>query len=165
MSKLLRYYAKGNIYFVTSVTNNREPFLEDNYSILVDIFKEISIKLEFELIAYVVMPDHFHLLIDPKENDLSDIIKRIKIKFAYQYRKKNNLYRKTVWQKRFWDHIIRDQEDLNKHIDYIHYNPIKHLKIKSPFDWAFSSIHNYKEYYLDDWGVNDELLFDGDFGE
>ncbi len=165
MSKLLRYYAKGNMYFVTSVTNNREPYLDGSYSIFVDILNELSTRLDFKLIAYVVMPDHFHLLIDPKGNDLSDILKRIKIKFAYQYRNKNNLYRKTVWQKRFWDHIIRDLEDLNRHIDYIHYNPIKHLKMKSPFDYEFSSIHNYKEYYSDDWGMDEELLFDGEFGE
>ncbi len=165
MSKLLRYYLKVNIYFVTSVTNKREPLLEGNYSIFVEIIKELSIKLNYKLIAYVLMPDHFHLLIDPKENDLSDIMKRIKIKFAYQYRKKNSLYRKTVWQKRFWDHIIRDQEDLNRHIDYIHYNSIKHLKMKSLFGWEFSSIHKYKEFYSDDWGVSDKLSFEGDFGE
>jgi putative transposase len=75
--------------------------------------------------------------------------------------------RLTIWQKRFYDHIIRDQKDFNYHIDYIHYNPVKHGHVENPFDWNFSSLNGYfKEgHYAKDWGVNTELKFDGDFGE
>ncbi len=72
-----------------------------------------------------------------------------------------------IWQRRFWDHVIRDQNDLNKHIDYIHYNPVKHGLIKSPFEWEYSSIHNFcaEGYYSLDWGVKDKPDMDGEYGE
>ena len=54
---------------------------------------------------------------------------------------------------------------MNNHIDYIHYNPVKHNIVKSPFDWKYSSIHKYKDYYADDWGAIDELKIIGNFGE
>lgn len=68
-----------------------------------------------------------------------------------------------LWQDRYWDHIIRDQEDLNKHIDYIHYNPVKHGYSNSPFDWDLSSIKEFD--YQEDWGVNKDIYFEEDFGE
>ena len=72
-----------------------------------------------------------------------------------------------VWQYRFWDHIIRDQIDLNKHIDYIHYNPVRHGLTTSPFDWKESSFDEYykRGLYPDDWGVKEVIKFEGDFGE
>jgi len=52
-------------------------------------------------------------------------------------------------------------------MDYIHYNPVKHEYVKSPFEWKYSSIHVYKKngYYQSDWGVKEDLNFDGEFGE
>ncbi len=72
-----------------------------------------------------------------------------------------------VWQHRFWDHIIRDDDDLNNHTDYIHYNPVKHGFVTSPFDWPHSSIHRFLEMgnYTLDWGRREDVLFVGDFGE
>jgi REP-associated tyrosine transposase len=73
----------------------------------------------------------------------------------------------TIWQRRFWDHIIRNQTDLNKHIDYIHYNPVKHGYVNSPFEWEYSSIHVYRDkgYYQSDWGMKEDLNIGGEFGE
>jgi len=78
-----------------------------------------------------------------------------------------NLASGRVWQNRFWDHIIRNQEDLNRHIDYIHFNPVKHGFVKSPFDWSHSSIHKYhaEGFYTRGWGLIDTLKFKGEFGE
>jgi len=115
----------------------------------------------------VLMSDHFHVIIDPCNNTPANIIKRIKLLFAYYYRRKHNLYRGKLWQGRFWDHVIRDQEDMNRHIDYIHYNPVKHRLAKNPFDWRESSIHQYFEegYYSADWGLNKRVDIGGEFGE
>jgi putative transposase len=113
------------------------------------------------------MPDHFHIIINPYDTILSDIIHDIKLSFIGQFRSKFDHYRGQFWQTRFWDHIIRDQDDLNKHIDYIHYNPVKHGLTQNPFNWNMSSIIKFKDdgYYQDDWGVIEELNFEGEFGE
>jgi putative transposase len=86
---------------------------------------------------------------------------------ALLYRERQKIYRARVWQSRFWDHIIRDQKDWNNHVDYIHYNPVKHGQVKSPLAWKNSSIHQYYErgYYSQDWGTVEKLQFDGDYGE
>ena len=94
-------------------------------------------------------------------------MKRIKLSFAYHYRNKSGLYRGKIWQSRFWDHVIRSREDMNRHMDYIHYNPVKHGLIHSPFGWQQSSIHHFKSlgFYQSDWGVKETLIFADDFGE
>ena len=68
---------------------------------------------------------------------------------------------------RFWDHVIRDENDMNSHLDYIHYNPVKHGLVDDPFDWKDSSIHGYhrRGLYERDWGVSREIDFVGEFGE
>ena len=106
----------------------------------IDNYKQ---KMKFKILAWVVLPDHFHMIIDPVNNNLSEIIQRIKMSFASHYRKENNIKSGRIWQNRFWDHILRDQRDMNHHINYIHYNPVKHLEIINPAEWKYSSIHKY----------------------
>ncbi|MFZ5980732.1 MAG: REP-associated tyrosine transposase, partial [Candidatus Zixiibacteriota bacterium] len=115
----------------------------------------------------VILPEHIHFIIDPLSFDVSNIIQRIKMSFAANYRKRNDLKAGRIWQNRFWDHIIRNQQDMNRHIDYIHYNPVKHGLVESPFSWKESSIHEYgiKGYYSSDWGQREDLVIEGDFGE
>jgi putative transposase len=124
-------------------------------------------KWPFEIIAWVVLPNHFHLLIDPVDNNVSTLMKRVKLSFSTCYRKRVGARSGRVWQYRFWDHIIRDQSDLNRHVDYVHYNPVKHGFTKSPFGWEYSSIHEYckQGYYPDDCGIKEPLKFEGTFGE
>jgi putative transposase len=77
----------------------------------------------------------------------------IKSIFTREYRKTNSLsveFNEKVWQNRFWERLIRDEDDLTDHIAYIHYNPVKHGYVENPVDWEFSSIHKFikKGYYL-----------------
>ncbi|MFQ5452576.1 MAG: transposase [Candidatus Zixiibacteriota bacterium] len=166
MSKLKRYNNNGNIYFVTNVTNNRNTILIDNSTLLYDTLNDIESRYNVILIAWVLLPDHFHLLIDTKDYNLSDLMQKIKLSFSKKYRFQLNVGGQ-IWQKRFWDHIIRNQLDMNAHIDYIHYNPVKHGYVKKPIDWKHSSFHKYLEegFYNDDWGVKDQIEIDGNFGE
>jgi putative transposase len=64
-----------------------------------------------------------------------------------------------LWQRRFWEHLIRDENDLNKHLDYIHWNPVKHGLVKRVTDWPHSSFHKFVELgiYSDNWGHHGEL--------
>ena len=124
-------------------------------------------RVAFDLHAWVVLPDHFHAIVDSKDADISGIMQRIKMSFAASWRVRMSTKRGRVWQHRFWDHVIRDETDLNAHIDYIHYNPVKHSLANSPFDWQQSSIHQFHKegFYDSDWGRRDILHFDGDYGE
>ena len=134
---------------------------------LKDSIDKCEIEMDFIIIAFIAMPDHLHMIIDPKENNLSSIMQKIKLSFSKKYRFEKGKTTGNVWQSRFWDHLIRNQEDLNRHIDYIHYNPVKHGFTKSPFDWPESSIHEYYKngHYDREWGSIGPLKLDGDFGE
>ncbi len=143
------------------------PILIDQFDLLWPAIQTVKKEMPFDLIAWVVLSDHLHMVIDPLENDLSSLMKRIKLSFSTSYRKRAGRREGRVWQYRFWDHIIRDQSDMNRHIDYIHYNSVKHGLTASPFDWKYSSIHEYLRdgYYPKDWGVEGVLEFEGAFGE
>jgi putative transposase len=72
----------------------------------------------------------------------------------------------AVWQRRFWEHLIRDDNDYEKHVEYIHYNPVKHGHVKSPKDWVYSSFHKYVRQgkYDFNWGAGEPLKFDETIG-
>ena len=117
--------------------------------------------------AFVILPDHFHLVVDIMNSNISKIMQKIKMRFGALYRGQMNLKAGRIWQHRFWDHIIRNQDDLNRHIDYIHYNPVKHGLAKKPQDWEYSSFNEYlkKGHYSIEWGTNDNIEISGEFGE
>ncbi len=113
----------------------------------------------------VVLPDHFHVIVRSRDVAISNIMHDFKIRYSKRFR---DLYRDgRVWQNRFWDHVIRDQRDMNKHVDYIHYNPVRHGIVDDPFDYEHSSLQRWFEegYYPRNWGVQKEISFTGDFGE
>jgi putative transposase len=166
MSKLRRFHTAGNLYFITTVTERRANLITVNAELLWKSIQKINAVNEFKLLAWVLLPDHLHLVVDPMAQDISRLMQRIKLSFARFYQERQDRSAHKVWQRRFWDHIIRDQRDMNSHIDYIHYNPVKHGYVHSPFEWKHSSIHEYKErgMYPPDWGIK-QIVFDGEFGE
>jgi putative transposase len=121
----------------------------------------------FRIDAIVILPDHLHTIWNLPEGD-SDFSTRwrlIKGAFSRQYhgyRAKDlpeSMLRKNesgIWQRRFWEHSIRNQEDFNRHCDYIHYNPVKHGLVKSPIEWQNSSFKDFVDrgIYPSDWGSN-----------
>jgi putative transposase len=167
MVKIRRYHVDNAVYFITNVTYDRQPILINDIALLRESAAEISKRHRFEILAHVILPDHFHLILDPKAGNVSNILQRIKMSFAARHRKQQGLRSGRVWQNRFWDHIIRDNNDMNRHVDYIHYNPVKHGIVKSPFDWAHSSIDRYHRngYYQRDWGATEGVAISGEYGE
>ena len=167
MTNIRRYKCAGQTYFLTHVTFQRQPVLVSNFDLLRSALDKYLLDQSGRLIAWVVMPDHMHLLLDPADDDVSQIARRIKLSFSARLRRRLGRRSGRTWQYRFWDHIIRDQADMNRHIDYIHYNPVKHALVHSPFDWKYSSIHEdtYHDVYASDWGTGEVLSFEGEFGE
>ncbi len=167
MTNLRRYWHPGQLYFLTHVTYDRIPMLTEHADLLNASIEIQCTKSPFEIVAWVFLPDHWHLIIDPMSNDVSLLMQRIKLSFSTRLRKIHHTDSGRIWQNRFWDHILRDQNDINRHIDYIHYNPVKHRYVSDAFDWSHSSLHEYftRGLYQRDWGVTKHMEMTGEFGE
>lgn len=154
-----RLFINNGIVFITIVTYNRIPILIDNISLLNNSFINTLKIYKFKTIAFVIQPDHIHCLIKPK--NISDYPKIIK-SFKYSFTRNVGLVKPTynkIWQNRYWEHTIRDDKDLHKHLDYIHYNPVKHGIVKSVKDWHHSSFHKFvkKGLYENEWGNSNDI--------
>ena len=163
MSNIKRYYIPDSIVFVTTVTKNRNQiFMEErNHHLLFQTIESIKLEIPFDLIAYVILPDHFHLLIrlKNKDNNFSKVLQLIKGRFTHAYKINCGITSSvSLWQRRFWDHIIRDEHDLQNHFDYIHWNPVKHGFVDAPNKWKLSSFIQWTNNGLYDlgWGYSRE---------
>ena len=145
------------------VTYNRNDILIENIELLRRAFKITKKYYNFEIIAICIMQNHIHMIISlDTQNELPQIIRTIKQNFTNlipekyypinitESMKKRN--EKGIWQRRYYDHIIRNENDLWKHIDYIHFNSIKHYNI-APKNWKNSSFENFvkKNFYDKNW--------------
>ena len=167
MTNLRRYDLGGRPIFTTHVTYRRRAILVENHDLLLESLEQTRQRVPFDLLAWVVLPDHMHLLVDARGSDVSGIMRRIKLSFSTSLRGRNTMRRGRIWQYRFWDHIIRDQADLNRHLDYIHHNPVKHGFVRRPSEWRLSSFREFvaKGLYPLDWGGTDTLEDEGEYGE
>ena len=167
MTNIRRYWEFESPSFMTHVTYDRKPLLIDNIDLWHESVNFVKTLKEFEFITWVILPDHLHLLIDSGAGDLSYLMKRVKMKFSGLYRSRCELKSGRIWQFRFWDHMIRDEDDFRNHIDYIHYNPVKHGLVTRPGDWEHSSFMEYYKqgYYGEDWGIKGPGGLDGLYGE
>jgi putative transposase len=145
------------------VTYNRKQILIENIEYLRESFKQTLQKHQFEIVAIVVNPDHIHMIIKPDNiSDYPKIIGTLKKSFTQISKIEhtvNNNRESDIWQRRYWEHTIRDEQDLYKHLDYIHYNPVKHGLVKSPKEWEYSSFKKFVEMglYEENWcNFNDE---------
>ena len=160
---------KGGTYFFTVVTYNRRRFLcqPENVELLRAALREVMRNHPLKIEAFVVLPDHLHCLWTLPEAD-HDYSTRWRLVKSYFSRESKSKYggkispsrqrkkEQAVWQRRFWEHLIRDELDFNRHVDYIHYNPVKHGLVKAPKDWRYSSFHRYVQAGIYDlnWGTH-----------
>jgi putative transposase len=117
-----------------------------------DTLRQVQQIHPFNLLAYVILPDHYHFLLNPGNSigDFSIILRSIKWNYTRNYKQAHHLSNSlSLWQRGFWDHIIRNEQDLKHHLDYIHWNPVKHGLAKSPEGWKHSSfpIWYERDYY------------------
>lgn len=172
MPEYRRSRVSGGTYFFTLVSGRRRPILTEPQSRLAlrSAIEEIRESLPFSISAWVLLPDHLHCIWTLPDGD-SDYSKRWgKIKTCYSRRMGalgiNNRHESGLWQRRFWEHRIRDQNDLNNHINYIHINPLKHGIVTAVKDWPYSTFHRYvrEGIYPLDWG-GDVIIPDISAGE
>jgi putative transposase len=160
----------GGTYAFTVVTGERRPVFADAAAVdmLMLAFSAVREKRPFEMPAHVILPDHLHCIWVLPEGDanFSTRWRQIKEGFTRSYlrhhaeppRDERQARRgeRSVWQHRFWEHLVRDQDDLNAQVEYIHMNPVSHGLAPTPLDWPHSSFHAYVERgeYDAHWGAD-----------
>ena len=184
-----RANVKGGTYFFTVVTFNRVKIFTNpkNVDLLRSAIREVMQKHPFKIDAFVLLPDHLHCIwtLPPHDSDFSKRWRLIKSYFSRNMDRKavgwveernptnvpfsasrQKKKEKPIWQRRFWEHFIRNQQDLNQHIEYIHYNPVKHGLTKAPVEWVYSSFHRYVDRGIYDlkWGFGNKVEFDDTVG-
>jgi putative transposase len=144
-----RYYIPGAAVFITQVVQDRRPVFRSPQMVelLRSTLRTVKELHPFTMLAYVFLPDHFHILIQPTgESNFSQIMHSLKPNFTKAYKGFTGRTESLkFWQKRFWDHIIRDERDLENHLHYIHYNPVKHGLVADPRDWPDSSYREWEK--------------------
>jgi len=152
----------GTFFFTVALADRRASVLVDYVSSLRAAFRVTRKERPFSIDAIVVLPDHLHAMftLPPEDSDFSGRWRRIKSLFTRQVvargfsAARNDKGEYQVWQRRFWEHTIRNETDFERHADYIHYNPVKHGLVSQVTDWRQSSFHRYvREGILpSDWG-------------
>ena len=143
--------------------------MEDSRNVLRKVLHEIKQIRPFQIEAWVLLPDHIHTIwkLPDDDRDYSMRWGWIKKEFTKRFRKTGlgQGYSGPLWQKRFWEHMIRDERDFRIHCDYIHYNPVKHGIVESPAGWRYSTFHRYvrEGMYEAGWGES-EIKFSGKIG-
>jgi putative transposase len=148
----------GGYYFFTVVTHKRAKFLTSELArrCLRESFLETKEKRPFEIIASCLLPDHLHCIwkLPEGDNDFSYRWSAIKAGFTRKFLagggrensqtiSRHQKRERGLWQRRFWEHRIKDEADLQRHVDYIHYNPVKHGLAKQVEQWPWSTFHKY----------------------
>lgn len=183
MPNYRRIYTPSATYFFTVVTYDRQPLFQDEKAcrLLREVIADVKRKWPFDLLAFVLLTNHLPTLWTMPEDNPNYSIRwrHIKANFSRQYQGpfkysgNRSLSREwkqeqSIWQRRFWEHQVRNERDMENHFHYLHYNPIKHGLVTDLRDWKWSTYHHYvrKEWYPRDWGkIEPENLLDSCVGE
>jgi putative transposase len=175
MSQYRRARVNASSFFFTVVLADRSStLLVDEIDRLRNVYRTVRERRAFDTVAICILPDHIHAIWAMPEGDTDFSIHWNLVKGGFSRgleqrpRSPSKIVKreKGIWQRRYWEHAIRDEADLERHIDYIHFNPVKHGHVTRVSDWQHSSFHRYVERGLltKDWG-GDMKEMAGSFGE
>ena len=164
-------YRRANIagatyFFTVNLADRKSALLSEQIDVLRNAMRKILLSHPFEILAMVVMPDHLHTIWELPQGDADFPLRWSLIKAAFSreipkteliHPSRKSKRERGIWQRRFWEHQIRDDQDLQQHVDYIHFNPVKHSYVLNASDWPYSSIHREIERgnVTEDWGFSD----------
>ncbi|ODA36481.1 REP-associated tyrosine transposase [Planctopirus hydrillae] len=168
MPNYRRFFVPGGTYFFTVVTHQRRPLfhIDVNRVLLGDVIRECQKEWPFEMKAIVLLPDHLHAIwtLPVGDQNYSGRWSVIKKNFTTQFLAnggsdgsvsfgKQREHRRGVWQRRFWEHTIQNEDDFQTHFDYIHFNPVRHQLVSCPKQWEPSSFRRWVKagVYPVDW--------------
>ncbi|MGH8373019.1 MAG: REP-associated tyrosine transposase [Gammaproteobacteria bacterium] len=161
--------AGGTYFFTVNLADRRSDLLVRHIGDFRQVLEKVKKAHPINIVAMAVMPEHLHAVWHLPEGDADYPMRWGLIKAGFSRRltaverirqSRKSKRERGIWQRRYWEHQIRDEADLVRHVDYIHYNPVKHGLVARPVDWPHSTLHAYIERGLlaPDWGgcVGDE---------
>jgi putative transposase len=169
MPNYRRLYIEGGLYFFTVnlLQRHGNDLLTRHIDLLREAVRKVKKSHPFTIHAFVVLPEHLHCVLQLPEGDCDFTLRWRLIKSEFSKSLPNTERRSAVrmrrgergiWQRRFWEHVIRDEADYNAHIDYVHINPVKHGLVKYVKDWSYSTFHRLVQQgvYPLEWAGSDD---------
>jgi putative transposase len=175
MSNYRRAWASGGCrFFTVNLLDRRSTILTERIDELREAVRWTLQRYPFRADAFVVLPDHLHAVWNLPRDDTDFAIRwrMIKSHFARSIPHKEHVSRsrrergeRGIWQRRFWEHLIRDEQDYSRHVEYCYINPVKHALVKRVQDWPYSSFHRDVRagIFPLDWAGEIDIV--GQFGE
>jgi len=166
----------GTYFFTVNLAERERRLLVDHVDVLRASVKNVKQRHPFHIDAFVVMPDHLHAVWTLPTGDADFATRWTLIKAGFsrhivhgELRNPSRIAKgeRGIWQRRYWEHLIRDEHDYERHVDYVHYNPVKHGYVLRAADWPHSSIHRFIADGMveSDWGRGMEIEDESDYGE
>ena len=158
----------GTFFFTVNLLERHKTLLTDNIDLLKQSFQHVKQSHPFNIDAIVILPDHLHTIwtLPETDDDFAIRWRLIKSTFSRGLPKDEHINKtrhlkneRGIWQRRYWEHLIRDEKDYMNHVDYIHYNPVKHGYVDKAIDWPHSSIHKFFRNGVIDkhWGYDEKV--------
>jgi putative transposase len=153
----------GTYFFTVNLAERHRTLLVDQVDLLRQMVSRVRKQHPFFIDGFVVLPDHLHAIWTLPRNDPDYATRWMLIKTGFSRRIAKGEQRspsrtrkgeRGIWQRRYWEHLIRDEDDYQRHMDYLHYNPVKHGYVSLAADWPNSSLHRYIKagFMTRDWG-------------
>ncbi len=176
MVQYRRNRVPGGTYFFTVTLHDRKAkTLVEHIHALRVAFRHTLRQRPFRIDAIVVLPDHLHSVwtLPPGDVDYAGRWRAIKSRFTRELARAgieishNAKGEYDLWQRRYWEHTIRDEQDFARHVDYIHFNPVKHGLVKAVQEWPYSTFHHYvrQGLYPRNWGDDMSIGTEGNYAE
>lgn len=169
-----RIWRPGGTYFftITLLERRDNDLLVRHIDTLRAAIRTVRRRYPFHIHAFVVLPEHLHCILELPEGDADFAVRWMRIKQEFslaipktEWRSETRRRREErgIWQRRYWEHLIRDDRDFHAHMDYVHFNPVKHGHVTRVIDWAYSSFHHHLAAgtYPADWG---NITLDSEIG-
>ncbi|MBI5889464.1 MAG: transposase [Nitrosomonadales bacterium] len=144
--------AGASYFFTVNLADRSQSLLTEHIASLRSVFEYTRQRHPFTVDAFVILPEHIHAIWTLPESNSDFALRWRLIKFAFsrslphvENRSKSRISKgeRGIWQRRYWEHLIRDEADFARHVDYIHINPVKHGLVPRVVDWPLSSFHRY----------------------
>ena len=164
--------AGGTFFFTINLANRSSQLLTDRVDLLRHSIRKVRQAHPFDIVAMVILPDHLHAIwkMPDGDNDYPLRWSLIKAGFSRVLEKTEHISKarmrkreRGIWQRRYWEHQLRSDTDMARHVNYIHINPVKHGYVNAPVEWPYTSLHQYIRRGLlpSDWAVSMNLNFSG----
>jgi len=175
MTNYRRLHTPGATWFFTvNLADRRSRLLVERIDTLREALRYVHTRHPFRIEAMAVLPDHLHAVwtLPPGDAAYPMRLRLLKSWFSRHIPAGERLRdsrvdkgERGIWQRRYWEHRVRDEQDLERCVDYVHFNPVKHGHAARAADWPYSTFHRYvnKGWLSADWGIAMEAA--GDFGE